>query len=39
MATYEGKKIVRAGTSIMYPSQFPVYAAKIHNQPFESVTL
>lgn len=33
------KKIVRVGTSIMYPSQFPVYAAKIHNRPFESVTL
>lgn len=33
------RKIYRVGTSIMYPSQFPVYAAKVNNRPFESVTL
>lgn len=33
------QKIYRVGTPIMYPSQFPVYAAKVNNRPFESVTL
>lgn len=31
------RKIYRVGTSYMYPSEFPVYAAKIHNVPFESM--
>lgn len=33
------RKIYRVGTPIMYPSQFPVYAAKVNNRPFESVTI
>lgn len=33
------KKIYRIGTSYMYPSEFPVYAAKIHDVPFESVII
>lgn len=35
----EARKIYRVGTSCMYPSEFPVYAAKIHNIPFESITV
>ena len=35
----EAEKIYRIGTSYMYPSQFPVYAAKVHNIPFESITI
>ena len=35
----EAKKIYRIGTSYMYPSEFPVYAAKIHNIPFVSITI
>ncbi len=35
----EAKKIYRIGTSYMYPSEFPVYAAKVHNIPFESITI
>lgn len=33
------KKIYRVGTSYMYPSEFPVYAAKIQDVPFESVII
>ncbi len=33
------QKIYRVGTSYMYPSEFPVYAAKIHNVPFESMII
>lgn len=33
------RKIYRVGTSYMYPSEFPVYAAKIHNVPFESIII
>lgn len=33
------QKIYRVGTSYMYPSEFPVYAAKIHNVPFESIII
>lgn len=33
------RKIYRVGTSYMYPSEFPVYAAKIHNVPFESMII
>lgn len=35
----EAQKIYRIGTSYMYPSEFPVYAAKVHNIPFESITI
>ncbi|MBM6857037.1 hypothetical protein [Caecibacteroides pullorum] len=35
----EAQKIYRIGTPYMYPSEFPVYAAKIHNIPFESITI
>lgn len=35
----EAKKIYRIGTPYMYPSEFPVYAAKVHNIPFESITI
>lgn len=32
-------RIYRIGTPYMYPSEFPVYAAKVHGIPFESVTI
>ena len=35
----EARKIYRIGTSYMYPSEFPVYAAKVHDIPFESITI
>lgn len=35
----EAQKIYRVGTSAMYPSEFPVYAAKVHDIPFESLTI
>lgn len=35
----EAQKIYRIGTSYMYPSEFPVYAAKVHDIPFESVVI
>ena len=35
----EARKIYRVGTSYMYPSEFPVYAAKVHHVPFENVTI
>ena len=35
----QAKKIYRIGTSYMYPSEFPVYAAKVNHIPFESVTI
>lgn len=35
----EARKIYRVGTSFMYPSEFPVYAARVHNIPFESITV
>ncbi|MGN1245530.1 MAG: hypothetical protein ACI4UN_02750 [Muribaculaceae bacterium] len=33
------QKIYRVGTPLMYQSEFPVYAAKINDRPFESVTI
>lgn len=33
------EKIYRIGTPYMYPSEFPVYAAKVNNIPFESITI
>jgi hypothetical protein len=35
----EAQKIYRIDTPQMYKSQFPVYAAKMHNIPFESITI
>lgn len=35
----EARKIYRIGTSYMYPSEFPVYAAKVHDIPFEGITI
>lgn len=35
----EAQKIYRIGTSYMYPSEFPIYAAKIHEIPFASITI
>lgn len=35
----EAKKIYRIGTERMYPSEFPVYAAKVHGIPFESIVI
>lgn len=35
----EAQKIYRVGTSYMYPSEFPVYAAKVHDIPFESIEI
>lgn len=35
----EAQKIYRIGTSYMYPSEFPVYAAKIHDIPFVGITI
>lgn len=35
----EAQKIYRIGTPYMYPSEFPVYAAKIHEIPFDSITI
>lgn len=31
--------IYRIGTSYMYPSEFPVYAAKVHDIPFKNITI
>ena len=31
------RKIYRVGTSQMYPSEFPLYAAKLNNVPFETL--
>lgn len=33
------RKIYRIGTSYMYPSEFPMYAAKVHDIPFESIVI
>ena len=33
------QKIYRIGTPQMYPSKFPVYAAKVNGIPFESITI
>ena len=33
------QKIYRIGTKQMYRSQFPVYAAKVHDIPFESIEI
>lgn len=33
------EKIYRIGAPYMYPSEFPVYAAKVNNIPFESITI
>lgn len=35
----DAQAIYRIGTSYMYPSEFPVYAAKINNIPFRSITI
>ncbi len=35
----EAQKIYRIGTQYMYPSEFPLYAAKINGTPFESITI
>ena len=35
----EARKIYRVGTSFMYPSEFPLYAAKVHNIPFEHIVI
>lgn len=35
----EAQKIYRIGTPCMYPSEFPIYAAKVHGIPFESITI
>lgn len=35
----DAKKIYRMSTSLMYPTQFPLYASKVHNIPFESIEL
>ena len=35
----EAQKIYRIGTSYMYPSEFPVYAAKVHDIPFASIEI
>ena len=35
----EAQKIYRIGTSYMYPSEFPVYAAKVHGIPFEHIMI
>lgn len=35
----EAQKIYRIGTPQMYPSEFPVYAAKVHHVPFENITV
>ncbi len=35
----EAQKIYRIGTSYMYPSEFPVYAAKVNGIPFESIVI
>lgn len=35
----KARKVYRVGTPLMYNSEFPVYAAKINDRPFESVTI
>lgn len=35
----EAQKIYRIGTTQMYPSAFPIYAAKVNGIPFESITI
>lgn len=35
----EAEKIYRIGTRRMYPSEFPLYAAKVHDIPFESIVI
>lgn len=35
----EAQSIACIGTAQMYPSQFPFYAAKIYNRPFERITV
>lgn len=35
----DAKKIYRIGTSFMYPSEFPIYAAKVNDIPFESIVI
>ena len=35
----DARKIYRIGTPQMYPSEFPVYAAKVNGIPFESITI
>ncbi len=35
----DADKIYRVGTSYMYPSEFPLYASKINDIPFESIII
>ncbi len=35
----EAQEIYRIGASFMYPTKFPIYAAKVHNIPFYSITI
>ena len=35
----KARKVYRVGTPLMYHSEFPLYAAKINDRPFESVTI
>lgn len=35
----DAQKVYRIGTPYMYHSAFPVYAAKVNNIPFESITI
>lgn len=35
----EAQKVYRIGTPQMYHSAFPVFAAKMHDVPFESITI
>lgn len=35
----KAKKVYNIGTKMMYPSQFPVYAAKSNNVPFERIVI
>lgn len=35
----EGEKIYAIGTSQMYKSEFPLYAAKLNNRPFERILI
>jgi hypothetical protein len=35
----KAKKVYSIGTKQMYPTNFPVYAAKINNAPFERILI
>lgn len=32
-------RVYSIGTSQMYPSEFPLYASKVHNVPFERINI